>query len=99
MAKVEITVNGVSYPCRTTMGAMLRFKRETGRDVTQMDQSLTDLTTFLWCCICSASAHDGLDFGLSLIDFADAVMPEDVMAWARANEPGDDGGEKKSTSQ
>ena len=27
MAKVEITINGKAYPCRQTMGAMLRFKQ------------------------------------------------------------------------
>lgn len=99
MAKVEITVNGTVYPCRQTMGAMLRFKRETGRDVSKMDPSdLADLTTFLWCCAASESKHEGLDFSLSLEDFADAITPDDVAAWAAASSDGSAGkaeGEEK----
>ena len=86
MAKVEITINGVAYPCRQTMGAMLRFKEETGKEVTEIDPgSFTDVCTYLWCCIKSASKADGLNFDLSLMDFADGVMPEDAKAWAEAN--------------
>ena len=67
MKKVEITINGKSYPCRQTMGAMLRFKRETGKEVTDMDGgSLTDVCTFLWCCIVSACKADGITFDMSL---------------------------------
>lgn len=83
MGKIEIEVNGKPFPCRPTMGAFLRFKRETGREVTEMGEgSFTDLCTLLWCCVVSASAHDGLKFGLSLMEFADSVSPEDVKAWA-----------------
>ena len=35
MAKIEVTINGTAYPCRPTMGAMLRFKKETGKEVTE----------------------------------------------------------------
>ena len=34
MAKIEVTINGAKYPCRPTMGAMLRFKKETGKTLT-----------------------------------------------------------------
>lgn len=86
MAKVEITINGVVYPCRQTMGAMLRFKQETGKEVTEIDPgSFSDLCTYLWCCVKSASKADGKDFDLSLMDFADNVTPEDATEWAEAN--------------
>ena len=39
MAKVEVTINGKAYPCRPTMGAMLRFKKETGKEVTEITNS------------------------------------------------------------
>lgn len=67
----RITVNGQNYPCRMTMGAMLRFKQETGRDVSQTDSSTSDLITLLWCCIVSACAADRVEFGHSLQEFAD----------------------------
>lgn len=86
MAKVEITINGVAYPCRQTMGAMLRFKQETGKEVTEIDPgSFSDLCTYLWCCVKSASKADGKDFDLSLMDFADSVTSEDATEWAEAN--------------
>lgn len=81
--KVEVTVNGVVYPCRPTMGAMLRFKKETGKEITEItDKSFTDLCTYLYCCVASACAADAVDFNLSLIEFADALNPEDMSAWA-----------------
>lgn len=102
MAKIEITVNGAAYPCRQTMGAMLRFKRETGKEVTEIKGDVSDLCTYLWCCVASASKHDGIDFDLSLMDFADSIAPEDVTAWANVingEASGDDNDEKKSQSQ
>lgn len=85
MAKIEIIVDGKAYPCRPTMGAMLRFKRETGREVTDIQtDSLSDMCTYLWCCVTSASKHDGLDFGMSLMDFADSVSPDDMTEWANS---------------
>lgn len=92
MAKVEITINGVAYPCRQTMGAMLRFKQETGKEVTEIDSgSFSDLCTYLWCCVKSASKADGLDFNLSLMDFADNVTPEEATEWVEANKEQSDG--------
>lgn len=83
MAKVEVIINGVAYPCRPTMGAMLRFKHETGKEVTEVDdKSLSELCTYLYCCVVSACAADKVDFDLSLMDFADAITPDDLNAWA-----------------
>lgn len=102
MKRMEINVNGQAYPCSPTMGAMLRFKQETGREITEIDpNSFTDLCTYLWCCVVSASKRDGKEFGLSLMDFADAITPEDMTAWNAAvtGEQSDDEdatGEKKS---
>ena len=54
MAKIEVTINGTAYPCRPTMGAMLRFKKETGKEVTEItSNSLTDL------CFCVRSRWRG----------------------------------------
>ena len=65
MKKVEILVNGKAFPCRPTMGAMLRFKRETGRDITEMDaKSVTDTVTYLWCCVKAGCAREHVDFDL-----------------------------------
>lgn len=97
MRKVEITINGKSYPCRQTMGAMLRFKRETGKEVTDMDGgSLTDICTFLWCCIVSACKADGIPFDMSLMEFADAVSPDDMSQWTKSVNEGVEDSESDS---
>ena len=100
MKLLTIVVNGKEYPCRVTMGAMLRFRRETGREVTEINGSLEDLCTYLWCCVCSACRRDGKDFDMSLMDFADALDPETLTAWANGLGDGvspdaDGGAEKK----
>lgn len=84
MEIIKITVSGKEYPCRQTMGAMLRFKRETGREVSDMEGGLTDLCTYLYCCVASASAADGVEFGMTLTQFADVLAPADLQEWAQA---------------
>ena len=99
MKKVEITINGVAYPCRPTMGAMLRFKRETGREVTEAtDGQVSDIITLLWCCIVSTCNAEGKEFPYDLLSFADNVDVETAMAWAAAiqGEPAEGDDEKKS---
>ena len=71
-------------PCFSTMGAMLRFKRETGKEATTVDgSSLTDLVTYVWCCALSASALEGEPLKMSLEDFADRLQPADIEAWSK----------------
>lgn len=101
MKRIEITINGTAYPCSPTMGAMLRFKQETGREITEIDPtSFTDLCTYLWCCVASAAKREGKPFDLSLMEFADSLIPEDMAEWNTAitkdAEASDDApGEKK----
>lgn len=94
MKNTEIEINGEKYPCRLTMGAMLRFKEETGKEVPEMDQnSLTEACTLMYFCAVSACKADKRDFDMSLMDFADAVQAGDLEAWsARIQEAGPEGG-------
>lgn len=85
------------------MGAMLRFKQETGREITTIDAgSLSDLCTYMWCCVASASKREGKQFDMSLMDFADSISPEDMAAWNEAingnptQKDDENTGEKKS---
>lgn len=81
------------------MGAMLRFKKETGKEVTEIDtSSFTELCTYLWCCVVSASKREGKDFNLTLMDFADNVTSEDMERWGQTlvkNQGGEAGDKKK----
>ena len=82
---LTISINGTEYECTPSMGAMLRFKQETGREITEMSPtSPSDLFTYLWCCVASAANRRKKSFELSLMDFADAIMPEDFAHWAEA---------------
>jgi hypothetical protein len=99
MEKIKVTINGKAYPCRQTMGAMLRFKQETGKEVTEIDGGLSDMCTFLWCCVVSACKADGVEFGMSLLDFADSLTPEEMEDWSKSvssvSEESETGDEKK----
>ena len=67
------------------MGAMLRFKEQTGREITQIDpSSLSDLCTYLWCCVKAGAKREGKEFDLSLMDFADSLTPDDMAEWNAA---------------
>lgn len=91
----KIKINGVLYPCRITMGAMLRFKRETGRDVSSMSSDdISDMIVFMWACAASACAHDGVEFGMTIEQFADSLEPDSVQAFY-ADEVSSDGSKKK----
>jgi hypothetical protein len=49
--------------------------------------------------VASASAADKIPFDMSLMEFADALDPEDMNAWAeqmQQNQPDQDEAEKKS---
>ena len=68
------------------MGAMLRFKEQTGREVTEVKgESFTDNLTLLWCCVASACAREKIPFDLSPMEMADAITLEDFGAWKDAN--------------
>ena len=82
------------------MGAMLRFKKETGKEVTEIENgSFSDMCAYLYCCVASACAADKVPFDMSLMDFADSLSPEDMTAWANAvqaeTSPVEEGEEKK----
>lgn len=94
MKKIEVTINGKAYPCRQTMGAMLRFKQEAGKEITEIDGGLSDMCTFLWCCVVSACKVDGVQFDMSLLEFADSLTPDEMQGWSESvSEKAEDTGE------
>ena len=85
-----ISIDGKAYPCKTTAGAMLRFKNFTDKDATKIDgTSFSDLVTLLYCCVSSACKREGVDstydldlreaggnIGLTLDDFCRLYLSE-----------------------
>ncbi len=93
----RISIKGKEYPCRITMGAMLRFRNETGRDVSQLNSTeVADLVTLLWCCVASASKADGVKFGIELMDFADMLTTETLTGFCASLKKEQAGPEKKT---
>lgn len=95
MAKTTVTINGKEYPIKMTMGAMLRFKKETGKEINDSNLGLTDNATLIWCCIKSACAHDKVKFDISLMDFADSIDVNDIEPVVQALFQSAQGGEKE----
>lgn len=81
--KQTIRINGVEYPARMTMGAMMEFRQLTGKEVTEMQG--TDLSlalTLLYCCIHSAARADGISVPFaSPMEMADYMNADDFAAW------------------
>lgn len=71
MKDFKIKVKGKELPCRITLLAMLKFKQLTGRDWGVLDgNGVTDLITFLWCCVWAACSTDGVEFTEDMEQFA-----------------------------
>lgn len=103
MKRIEININGKTYPCYQTAGAMLRFKDLTGKEVSEIrGHELSLLLKFLWCCMVSACKRERMEFPLSLMDFADAIDPDQMQAWQESMSAAVESygeGQKKSPSE
>lgn len=81
----KLSIGGKEYPCRVTMGAMVRFKHESGKDVSKLDQSdLGDLVLFIYCCVQSACHADDVSFDMDFATFADNLAPDSVNVFYEA---------------
>lgn len=69
----KVALYGKEYPNRVTMGAMIDFKRDTGKDVNEIGNDVEMLTQFMFCCIRSACRADKIDFSLTFEEFADGI--------------------------
>ena len=77
-----LTVDGRELPCRLTMGAMLLYKRNMQKDVSQMSGGdIEELLMFMWCCVKCACKADGVDFETDFETFCCQITPDDLNAW------------------
>ena len=102
---INIQIGDRTYPFRMTLGAMLRFKRVTGKEVTEIDETNTEeVAQLLYACIASSSAADKVPFDLTFEDFCDLATVQDITEMqallSQPDSAGDagegDGEEKKS---
>ena len=95
-----ITLAGKTYPCRVTMGAFVRFKRETGRDASQLDATDTaDNLLFLHCCLLSACNADKVECDIDFLTFADLLSPTDMETFYADMGTSEPEGEKKAKAK
>lgn len=91
----KIQVYGKEYLMRMTMGAMLRFKRETDRDVSEIGTDVSLMVTFLFCCVASACNADGVAFDLDIDKFADGLGMDMLNEFAETMQEDVDESKKK----
>lgn len=77
---LTIEIDGVHYPCRETMGAMVHFQNEFGKKLSKITD-ISDWCAYLFCCVRSASISDKIDFPFDFESFADNVDAEIVLQW------------------
>lgn len=79
-----------------TMGALLRFKKETGYDIASAKAGDTsDMITLLWCCVASACMAEKVAFDMTLLDFADLCSVEVLTEFNESFKEKQDGAKKK----
>lgn len=72
----KIIIKGKEYPCEVTMGALVRFHKESGKEASGISSdNLSDLALFIWCCVASAcnAAEPKIPFDMPFLDFADSL--------------------------
>lgn len=83
----RIKIEGQEYPCRMTMGAMLQFKADTGKEVTEVNGTDLSLVVFLlYACAVSSCRAEHVAFPYkSAIEMADYMAPEDLVKFQNDN--------------
>ena len=52
MKKTKIKVGDKEFTCRVTMGAKVRFKNESGKDVSKLEKTnISELVQIDYCCL------------------------------------------------
>lgn len=97
MKKVlKIEIDGEEYTAESSLGAMLLFKKETDREVTEIS-GLSDSIVWLWCCVKSASAKTDRPLTLDCQEFADRCTMEVLQEWSRIQQSEKESETKKKT--
>lgn len=94
---LKITLKGVEYPCYFVMGAFLLFKRETGKDVSQMKQDdLEELLMLMWCCLKCSCQSEHIEFPYDFESFCNSITPSALNGW---NEKVSEAAQKKTAGK
>lgn len=83
MKKAYIEINGKSFPCYQTMGALMILERETGKNA-QDCNTISDQVVFIWACCKSACRRENMEFPYTIEDFADNLTPDELATAVQA---------------
>ena len=87
--KGTIYLKGTAYPCRLTMGAILRLKEKTSLDLMavgegqQLDMSF--LMALIWVCLVSSCKADDLALPCKEEELPDLLELRDYITWQQQN--------------
>ena len=97
---MKMKIGDREYPMRLTLGAMLRFRRETGKELNEAeaDMSMTMLIVLMWCCLVSACQADGVECDLTMEQMADRLDVKDVNRFSSQLSQGQSAEAKKKES-
>lgn len=80
-----VLTTGESLPTEPSLGAMLLFRKETGREATEANlASLEDVSALLWANTKAACDVAGIEFRYDVQQFANRVSPQALSEWTRA---------------
>lgn len=91
-----INIDGTEYKAEPTLGAMLLFKKETGKEVNEIT-GLSDTIIWLWCCVKSGSEKTGHPLQMNCQEFADSCTMDVLNAWTEAQKQSGEESKKKKT--
>jgi hypothetical protein len=67
---MAIKIKGKDYPIRPTMWALLTFKREKGRPLSEVkNDELEEILFYTWLCVRGACLQDEVPFEMSFEDY------------------------------
>lgn len=80
--EIKIDIEGKEYGCALTMGAALRFKELTGKELGEIKpENTTEIVSLLFCSVQSWARRHGEPFDFELYDFADRLDLTQVQQW------------------
>lgn len=92
---LNVEIDGVEYPATVSLGAMLLFKDETGKEVNEIS-GLSDSIVWLWCCVKSASARTAHPLEMNCQEFADSCTMDVLNAWTQLQQQAGEETKKKT---
>ena len=82
-----------------TMGAMRRFRRMTGKEVSDIGSDLSEVGTLMYCCTASACHADGVEFPYDEEIFCDHIDGEQGGAFAERRGAGNAEAKRKEADR